>query len=139
MSVACLSSKDTSHEPKRARVEWPLVMGFSDEDKVGTIQPYDDALVIILRIGGYDMRRVMVDQGSAAEIMYPDLYNGLFQGFNYMASVPPTVMPEGSIPGNRHTVYLQLRRPSVGWMTHLSHRKLLSAINIVGPPAPLVL
>ena len=52
-------------------------MGFSDEDKVGTIQPYDDALVIILRIGGYDMRRVMVDQGSAAEIMYPDLYKGL--------------------------------------------------------------
>ena len=48
MSVARLSSKDTSHEPKRARVEWPLVMGFSDEDKVGTIQPYDDALVIIL-------------------------------------------------------------------------------------------
>ena len=77
MSVARLSSKDTSHEPKRARVEWPLVMGFSDEDKVGTIQPYDDALVIILRIGGYDMRRVMVDQGSAAEIMYPDLYKGL--------------------------------------------------------------
>ena len=58
-------------------MEWPLVMGFSDEDKVGTIQPYDDALVIILRIGGYDMRRVMVDQGSAAEIMYPDLYKGL--------------------------------------------------------------
>ena len=77
MSVARLSSKDTSHEPKRARVERPLVMGFSDEDKVGTIQPYDDALVIILRIGGYDMRRVMVDQGSAAEIMYPDLYKGL--------------------------------------------------------------
>ena len=61
MSVAHLSSKDTNHEPKRARVEWPLVMGFSDEDKVGTIQPYDDALMIILRIGGYDVRKVMVD------------------------------------------------------------------------------
>ena len=74
MSVARLSSEDTSHEPKRARVERPLVMGFSDEDKVGTIQPHDDALVITLRIGGYDVKRVMVDQGSAAEIMYPDLY-----------------------------------------------------------------
>ena len=30
-----------------------------------------------LRIGGYDVKRVMVDQGSAAEIMYPDLYKGL--------------------------------------------------------------
>ena len=77
MSVARLPSEDTSCEPKRARLEWPLVMGFSDEDKIGTIQPHDDALVITLRIGGYDVKRVMVDQGSAAEIMYPDLYKGL--------------------------------------------------------------
>ena len=61
MSVARLSSEDTNQEPKRARVERPLVMGFSDEDKIGTIQPHDDALVITLRIGGYDMKRVMVD------------------------------------------------------------------------------
>ena len=52
-------------------------MGFSDEDKIGTIQPHDDALVIILRIGGYDVKRIMVDQGSAAEIMYPDIFKGL--------------------------------------------------------------
>ena len=77
MSVARLSSEDGSHEPKRARLDRPLVMGFSDEDKIGTIQPHDDALVIILRIGGYDVKRVMVDQGSAAEIMYPDLFKGL--------------------------------------------------------------
>ena len=55
----------------------PLVMGFSDEDKIGTIESHDDALVITLRIEGYDVKRVMVDQGSAAEIMYPDLYKGL--------------------------------------------------------------
>ena len=49
-------------------------MGFSDEDKIGTIQPHDDALVITLQIGGYDVKRVMMDQGCAAEIMYPDLF-----------------------------------------------------------------
>ena len=27
---------------------------------------------ITLRIGGYDMKRVMVDKGSGAKIMYPD-------------------------------------------------------------------
>ena len=70
MSVARLPSEDTSREPKRARLERPLVMGFSDKDKIRTIQPHDDALVITLRIGGYDVKRVMVDQGSAAEIMY---------------------------------------------------------------------
>ena len=52
-------------------------MGFSDEDKIGTIHPHDDALMIILRIGGYDVKRVMVDQGSAAEIIYHDLFKGL--------------------------------------------------------------
>ena len=55
----------------------PLVLGFSDEDKTGTIQPHDDALVVTLRISGYDVRRVMVDQGGAADIMYLNLYKGL--------------------------------------------------------------
>ena len=77
MSVSHLSSGDINQDPKGARVGMPLVMGFSDEDKIGTIQPYDDALVITLRIGGYDVKRVMVDQGSVAEIMYPGLYKGL--------------------------------------------------------------
>ena len=33
--------------------------------------------MVTLRIGGYDVRRIMVDQGSGVEIMYPDLYKGL--------------------------------------------------------------
>ncbi|XP_075655203.1 uncharacterized protein LOC142625428 [Castanea sativa] len=52
-------------------------MSFSDEDKIGTLQPHDDALVVTLRIGGHDVKIVLVDQGSKAEIMYPDLYKGL--------------------------------------------------------------
>ena len=58
-------------------MEIPLVIGFSNEDKIGTIQPHDNALVINLRIVGYDVKRVMVDQDSVAEIIYPDLYKGL--------------------------------------------------------------
>ena len=53
------------------------VLSFSEEDKIGTIQPHDDALLITLRIGDYDVKRVMVDGGSEAEVMYPDLYKGL--------------------------------------------------------------
>ena len=63
--------------PKRVKMNVPLVLSFSDADKLGTIQPRDDALVVTLRIGGYDMKRVMIDQGSAVEIMYPDLYKRL--------------------------------------------------------------
>ena len=48
MFVAHLSSEDGSPKPKRVRLDRPLVMGFSDEDKIGIIQPHDDALVITL-------------------------------------------------------------------------------------------
>ena len=36
-------------------------------------QPHDDALVVTLRIKGYNVKRVLVDQGSSVEIMYLDL------------------------------------------------------------------
>ena len=49
-------------------------LSFSNEDKIGTIQPHDDALVVTFKIRGYDVKRVLVDQGSGAEIMYFDLY-----------------------------------------------------------------
>ena len=75
--MARLSADEDGSEPKRARVLTQLTLGFLDEDKTGTIQPHNDALVVMLRIGGYDVRRVLVDQSSVIEIMYPDLYKGL--------------------------------------------------------------
>ena len=43
----------------------------------GTIQPHDDVLVITARISGFLVKRVMVDQGSRADVMYPNLFKGL--------------------------------------------------------------
>ena len=77
MSVSCYSDEDSNSMLKRIKMNVPLVLSFSDADKQGTIQPHNDALVVTLRIGGYDVKRVMVDQGSATKIMYPDLYKGL--------------------------------------------------------------
>ena len=77
MSVSCYSDEDSNSMPKRIKMNVPLVLSSSDVDKQGTIQPHDDALLVTLGIGGYDVKRVMVDQGSAVEIMYPDLYKGL--------------------------------------------------------------
>ena len=77
MSVASLSTEDDNRESKKAKKVASPMLGFSDEDKIGTIQPYDDTLVVTLRIGGYDVKRVLVDQGSAMKVMYPDLYKGL--------------------------------------------------------------
>nr|XP_023875929.1 uncharacterized protein LOC111988370 [Quercus suber] len=77
ISVAPLSVEGANSESKRAKMEIQPVLGFSKEDKIGTIQPYDDALMVTFRIGGYDVKRMLVDQGSSAEIMYPNLYKGL--------------------------------------------------------------
>ncbi|XP_050290020.1 uncharacterized protein LOC126728199 [Quercus robur] len=69
--------EDLPPDSKRSRVGVQPVLSFSDEDKAGTLQPHDDALVVTLKIGGYDVKRVLVDQGNGAKIMYPDLFRGL--------------------------------------------------------------
>ncbi|XP_023926424.1 uncharacterized protein LOC112037829 [Quercus suber] len=97
MSVARLPVGDLSHSPKRAKSNIKPVLGFSDEDKVGTIQPHDDTLVITLKIGGYDVKRVMADQGSAVEIMYSNLYKGL------------NLKPDDLAPNNSHLVSFEGR------------------------------
>ena len=65
------------------------ILSFLEEDKIGTIQPHDDALLITLRIEDYDVKRVMVDGGSGVKFMYPDLYKG--QGLK-----PEDLMPYNS-------------------------------------------
>ena len=53
MSVARFSAEDSDRESKRSKKGSSLVLRFSDEDKIGTIQPHDDTLVVTLRIGGF--------------------------------------------------------------------------------------
>ena len=50
MSMARSSFDEGVLEPKRAKIRIQQTLGFSDEDKAGTIQPHDDALVVTLRI-----------------------------------------------------------------------------------------
>ena len=77
MSIVRPHAEDLTLDSKRGRMEVRLALSFSDEDKVGTLQPHDDALVVTLKIGGYVVKRVLVDQGRGAKIMYPDLYKAL--------------------------------------------------------------
>ena len=77
MSVAQPFADVSSPDPKRSRMEVWLALSFSNEDKVGTLQPHDNALVVTVKIGGYNVKKVLVDQGSGAEIMYPDLFKGM--------------------------------------------------------------
>ena len=105
MSVARLPAEDSNSESKGARKEIQLVLGFSDEDIIRTIQPHDDALVVTLRIWRYDVKRVLVNQGSTVKIMHPNLYKGLnlkpkdlmAYDFPLVSFEGKTVIPRGQI------------------------------------------
>ena len=55
--------------PKMARIDNPVIR-FSEEDARRLHHPHDDALVVSLRVGDYNMHRVLVDNGSSADILY---------------------------------------------------------------------
>ena len=52
-----------------ARVDNPVIR-FSEEDARRLHHPHDDALVVSLRVGDYNVHRVLVDNGSSADILY---------------------------------------------------------------------
>ena len=43
---------------------------FTDEDASRVHHPHDDAIIITLLIANYSTRRVLVDNGSSADILY---------------------------------------------------------------------
>ena len=55
--------------PKIARREGPII-GFLEEDARHLHHPHDDALVVSLWVGDYNMHRVSVDNSSSADILY---------------------------------------------------------------------
>ena len=113
MSVSHYTDNEPNSMPKKAKTNVPLVLSFSEADKQGTIQPHDDALVVTLRIGRYDVRRVMIDQGSAAEIMYPDLFKGLgLKPEDLSAYSSPLVSFEGKMVVPRGQIRLPVQTGS---------------------------
>ena len=59
----------TGFVPKIARVD-NLVIRFLEEDARRLHHPYDDALVVSLQVGDYNMHWVLVNNGSSADILY---------------------------------------------------------------------
>lgn len=61
MSIVRPYTEDSVPESKRERMEIRPTLSFFNEDKVKTYQPHEEALVVTLQIGGYDVRRVLTD------------------------------------------------------------------------------
>ena len=58
----------TGTVPKIVRTEGPVI-GFSEEDARRLHHLHDDALVVSIRVGDYNIHRVLVDNGSSTDIL----------------------------------------------------------------------
>ena len=58
---------------KITRTEGPVI-GFLKEDARRLHYPHDDALIVSIRVGDYNMHRVLVDNGSSADILYYSVF-----------------------------------------------------------------
>uniref|UniRef100_A0A2N9IUL1 Retrotransposon gag domain-containing protein n=1 Tax=Fagus sylvatica TaxID=28930 RepID=A0A2N9IUL1_FAGSY len=58
----------TQKANKTPRLE-DLPITFTEEDARKVVHPHDDALVVTLEIAGYSTRRVLIDNGSSADII----------------------------------------------------------------------
>ncbi|XP_023874302.1 uncharacterized protein LOC111986842 [Quercus suber] len=67
---------DKRPSEKKAKFVWEA-LAFDDDDLEGTIQPYDDTLVVMARVSSFMVKRVMIDQRSEVDVMYLDLFKGL--------------------------------------------------------------
>ena len=68
----------TGKQPSEKKLKFTReLIAFNNDDLGGTIQPHDDTLVVTARINGFIVKRVLIDQGSGAEVMYLDLFKGL--------------------------------------------------------------
>ena len=78
--VLTMAPKENCSEkqPPKKRIKVGRVpISFDEKDLERTIQSHDDALVVMARIIRFLVKRVMIDQGSGADVMYSDLFEGL--------------------------------------------------------------
>ncbi|XP_028066347.1 uncharacterized protein LOC114269255 [Camellia sinensis] len=62
---------------KKGKTEEKDVVSFSTMDLKRILTPHNDTLVVTLRVRDFDVKRILIDQGSSVEIMYYDAFKQL--------------------------------------------------------------
>ena len=87
----------TGFVSKITRRESPIIE-FSEEDARRLHHPHDDALVVSIQVGDYNMHRVLVDNGNSADILYYPAFQQMGIGKEQLI---PTNAPLVSFGGTR--------------------------------------
>ena len=70
-----------------------LIIGFSEEDARRLHHPHDDALVVSIRVGDYNVHRVLVDNDSSADILYYPVFQQM--GIDITRLIPTNALLVG--------------------------------------------
>ena len=58
------------HRPMKSAKMKLVMLSFSEEDARGVVMPHDDALVVTMIVANHAIHRILVDNGSSADILY---------------------------------------------------------------------
>ena len=58
------------HRPMKAAIMKSVMLSFLKEDAQGVVMPHNDALVVTLMVANHAIHRILVDNGSFADILY---------------------------------------------------------------------
>ncbi|GFS31847.1 hypothetical protein Acr_00g0019520 [Actinidia rufa] len=120
--------------PKRMKVAEAEIecVTFSRADLERVQHPYSDPLMVQLRIGGYDVKRILVDTGSSGEVMYYDLFKQLKLPQDKLKSArAPLVVFNAQVHWPLGTVCLQTRAGSQELMTEFVVVDIPSPYNAI--------
>ncbi|XP_057949272.1 uncharacterized protein LOC131144550 [Malania oleifera] len=74
-------------EPNSKRNRQGEDIFFDSQDEEGVQQPHDDALVLSLLVANYKVKRVLIDNGSSANIMFWSVLEGIKIGKERLKSI----------------------------------------------------
>lgn len=84
---------------KRGKTKATNVLSFSDRDLARLHCPHNDALVVTLRVKNFNIKRILIDQGSSCEIMYYKTFKQLKLEDKDLAPTTSPLVGFNSMPG----------------------------------------
>ncbi|GFZ09869.1 hypothetical protein Acr_21g0004680 [Actinidia rufa] len=122
LSVQSLPKKIKTAETERECVT------FSMADLERVQHPHSDPLVVQLRIGGYDVKRILVDTESSVEVMYYDLFKQL--------KIPQDQLKPARAPLVGFNAQAHWPLGTVSLKTRAGSQELMTEFVVVDIPSP---
>ncbi|XP_028062042.1 uncharacterized protein LOC114265419 [Camellia sinensis] len=117
---------------KRGKTEEKDVISFLTRDLECIQTPHNDALVVTLRVRDFDVKRILIDQGSSVEIMYYDTFKQLkLRDIDLAPATSPLVGFNSQPEWTMGKIILLVKAGSVVKQVEFWVLKVLSTYNLI--------